>query len=88
MRLRHCWLIITRRICFDFSTERMEFYMALENFKAAADRLDAAADRLIAKAAADEAALAQANADLAGADSAAAAIIQPIADRLNAAAPE
>ena len=87
MRLRHCWLVITGRINFDYSTERMEFYMAMDALNAAAASASAAADRLIAKAQADEASLAQANSELANADAAAAAVVQPIADKLNAAAP-
>lgn len=61
--------------------------MALENFTAAAAALDASAARLIAKAAADAAALAQAQTDLANVDASATATLQPIADKINAAAP-
>lgn len=80
-KFRLIWFVFFR------PTERMEFMMALENFNAAADALDAAGDRLIAKSSADEAALAQAQSDLAAVDAAATAKIQPTLDKLNAAAP-
>jgi multidrug resistance efflux pump len=63
----------------------MEFQMALDNFNAAVANLETAADNLIAKASADAAALAQAQSDLANADAAATAAIQPVIDKLNAA---
>lgn len=85
MRLRHCWLVITGRIDFDFSTERMEFYMALEKTLAAVAELTTAANALIAQAQADHTNAAQAAADLAAADDTAAAAIQPVIDSINAA---
>lgn len=86
-RLRHCWLVITGRIDFDFSTERMEFYMALEKTLAAAAELQAAANRVIGQLQASEQSSAQATSDLATADDQAAAAIQPVIDALNAAVP-
>jgi hypothetical protein len=66
----------------------MEFQMALDNFNnVAVPALKAAADALIAKAAADGSALAQAQSDLANADAAATAAIQPITDSLTTAVP-
>lgn len=86
-RLRHVYLILIGRVPYECSTERMELIMAMENLAALAAVVEAAADRLIAKAAADEASLVQAQADLAAADANAVALVQPIADKLNGAAP-
>ena len=60
--------------------------MALDNFNNAVTALNAAADTLVQKSAADEAALAQAQTDLANLDATATAAIQPVVDRLTAAA--
>jgi hypothetical protein len=87
MLFRHIWLIIIGRTPYCYSTERMEFEMALENFTAAVVTLEAAADRLIAKAAADASAHTQAAADLAAVDTTATAAIQPVIDKLTTAAP-
>jgi hypothetical protein len=86
-RLRHIWLIIIGRVPYCFSTERMEFQMSLDNFNASVANLNNAADRLIAKASTDEAALIHAQADLAAADATATAALQPVLDKVNAAAP-
>lgn len=59
--------------------------MALDKFNAAAADLSTAADALIAKASTDAASAAQAQSDLANADDAATATIQPITDKINAA---
>lgn len=86
-RIKHCWLIITGRIDFDYSTERMELYMALDNLNSLVASASAAADRLIAKAGSDEQALAQAQSDLAGLEAQAVAAVQPLADKISGAAP-
>lgn len=85
-RLRHCWLIITGRIPVQYSPERMEFDMALDNFTAATAALQSAANALIAKSSSDASALTAAQAELANVDSQATAAIQPITDALHAAA--
>lgn len=84
-RVRHAFLILLGREPYRFSTERMEFDMALDNFTAATEALNTAADALIAHCSGHEAALAQAQTDLANADAAATAAIQPITDKINAA---
>ena len=81
---RHCWLVITGRIPVQYSTERMEFDMALEKFTAAVADLKTAADALIAKSGSDASAAASAQSELANVDVNAAAAIQPITDSINA----
>jgi hypothetical protein len=84
-RFRHVILILIGREPYAYSTERMEFEMALDKFHAAAADLSTAADALIAKASTDAASAAQAQTDLANADDTATAAIQPITDKINAA---
>lgn len=86
-RFRHCWLVLTGRIPVQFSPERMEFDMSLDNFNAAVAGLQSAADALIAKSSNDASALASAKTELAGVDQQAASAIQPITDALKAAVP-
>jgi hypothetical protein len=70
-RLRHCLKILTGRV----DLCRLERFMALENFTNALAAANAAADALIAKLGNDEAQL----------DAQAAAGVQALADKLNAA---
>jgi hypothetical protein len=84
-RFRHVILILIGRAPYAYSTERMEFEMALDKFTAAAAELNTAADALIAKAASDATNATQAQSDLAAADDTATAAIQPITDKINTA---
>jgi hypothetical protein len=84
-RWRHVILILNRRIRYQFSTEKMEFEIALENFNNAVSALSSAADALIQKAGTDASALAQANTELAAVDSQATAAVQAQTDKINAA---
>jgi hypothetical protein len=86
-RFHHVILILIGRAPYAYSTERMEFEMALDKFTAAAAELTDAANRLITHCKDHEGQVAQLTADLAQADETATAAIQPTIDALNAAAP-
>lgn len=86
-RFRHVILILMGRTPYEFSTERMELQMALDNFNEKVAELNAAANRVLAQLQASEQSSAQATSDLASADQTASAAIQPIIDALNSAVP-
>jgi hypothetical protein len=86
-RFRHVVLILMGKAPYEFSTERMELFMALENFNAKVAELNEAAQRVIGQLQASEQSSAHATSDLANADQTATAAIQPIVDALNAAIP-
>ena len=92
MRFRHAWLILIGRVPYRYSTERMNFEMALDALNSAVANLQAAATAIVAKLQADDAslastqaALAQAQSDLANGDATQSAAVQAVADQLNAA---
>jgi hypothetical protein len=86
-RLKHAWAVLSSRIVLPAQTEGLEFMTALSNSLAVVALAAAAGDRLIAANAANVTALAQAQTDLANADATLAAALQPLADKLTAAAP-
>ena len=67
---------------------QMETNMALENLQALVERAQSDLQRLATKAGNDEAALEAANQQIAGFESQAVAIVQPLADAISSAAPE
>lgn len=86
-RIRAAWRELCGQHTSPLTLAKEDLEMALEKFKALAAQVEAATDRLIALAHGTDGALTDAQHALTDADDAAAATIQPILDKLNAAAP-
>lgn len=87
LRLNHAWAVASGKISLPAQTEGLEFMTAFNTAMPTIAALAAAGDRLIAANQGNATALAQAQADLADADTTVTNALQPVLDKLNAAAP-
>lgn len=86
-RLKHSWAVLSGKISLPAQTEGLEFMTQLNTALAAIAVLSAGADRLIAVSQNNADALAKAQSDLTDANASVVAALQPIIDKVNAAAP-